>query len=67
MRLIDAKMVNWEGSRWVSLSVTDAVKRIVQRGRRNGGFEVQVRDMAEHTMNANWVIDPTVCTFETGN
>ncbi|KAL4222259.1 Bone morphogenetic protein 2 [Mactra antiquata] len=65
MRLIDAKMVTWEGSRWVSFRVTDAVRRIITRGRRNGGFEVQVRDMEENSIDAKTVIDPTVCSFVT--
>ncbi|XP_045169627.2 uncharacterized protein LOC123532287 [Mercenaria mercenaria] len=62
MRLIDAKMVTWDSARWVSLHVTEAVKRIVTRGRRNGGFEVHVRDMEENILDAKTVIDPTVCT-----
>ena len=65
MRLIDAKMVPWETSRWVSLQVTDAVKRIT-RGRRNAGFEVHVRDMEENVIDAKTVIDPTVCTSVEG-
>jgi hypothetical protein len=66
MRLIDAKMVTWDSARWVSLHVTEAVKRIVTRGRRNGGFEVHVRDMEENILDAKTVIDPTVCTTVTG-
>ncbi|XP_060606089.1 uncharacterized protein LOC132758427 [Ruditapes philippinarum] len=65
MRLIDAKMVTWDSARWVSLHVTEAVKRIVTRGRRNGGFEVHVRDMEENILDAKTVIDPTVCTTVT--
>lgn len=66
MRLIDAKMVTWDSARWVSLHVTEAVKRIVTRGRRNGGFEVHVRDMEENILDARTVIDPTVCSTVTG-
>lgn len=67
MRLIDAKMVTWDSARWVSLHVTDVVRRIMTRGRRNGGFEVHVRDMEEHVLDAKTVIDPTVCSSITGN
>jgi len=66
MRLIDAKMVTWDSARWMTLDVTDAIKRIVTRGRRNGGFEVHVRDTEENVLDAKTVIDPTVCTFRTG-
>jgi len=66
MRLIDAKMVNWDGARWVALQVTEAVKRIMTRGRRNGGFEVHVRDMEETILDAKTVIDPTICTPVSG-
>ena len=66
MRLIDAKMVTWDSARWVSLQVTDAVKRIITRGRRNGGFEVHVRDMEETVLDAKTIIDPTVCSSATG-
>ena len=61
-RLIDAKMVTWEGSRWVTLQVTEAVKRVITRGRRNGGFEVHIRDMDENILNAKQIIDPTICS-----
>lgn len=62
MRLIDAKMVTWDSARWVSLQVTDAVKRNMSRGRRNGGFEVYLLDMEENIVDAKTVIDPTVCS-----
>lgn len=62
MRLIDAKMITWNSARWVSLQVTDAVKRISSRGRRNGGFEVHVEDMEENVMDAKSVIDYTECS-----
>lgn len=62
MRLIDARMVTWDSERWVSLQVTEAVRRIMTRGRRNGGFEVHVRDMEENILDAKTIIDPTICT-----
>ncbi|WAQ94351.1 hypothetical protein MAR_006822 [Mya arenaria] len=65
MRLIDARMVTWDSARWVNLEVTEAVKRVMSRGRRNGGFEVHVRDMEENVLDAKTVIDPTVCSFTT--
>ena len=61
-RLIDAKMVTWEGARWVTFQVTEAVRRIIMRGKRNGGFEVHVRDMEENILDAKSIIDPTVCS-----
>ena len=65
MRLIDAKMVTWDSSRWVTLQVTDAVKRIA-RGRRNAGFEVQIKNMDEEVLDTTAILDPTVCTPTTG-
>ena len=61
-RLVDAKMVTWEGARWVTFQVTEAVRRIIMRGRRNGGFEVNVRDSHENILDAKTIIDPTICS-----
>jgi len=65
MRLIDAKMVTWDSSRWVTLQVTDAVRRIA-RGKRNAGFEVQIKNMDEEVLDAKSILDPTVCSATTG-
>ncbi|XP_052248602.1 uncharacterized protein LOC127856435 [Dreissena polymorpha] len=65
MRLIDAKMVTWDSARWVNLQVTEAISRVLTRGRKNGGFEVHVRDMEENVLDAKTIIDPTVCSMST--
>ena len=50
----------------MTLQVTEAVKRIITRGRRNGGFEVHIRDMEENILDAKQIIHPTVCSTITG-
>lgn len=62
MRLIDVKMISWDSARWVSLQVTDAVKRISSREQRNSGFEVHIQDIKENVLEAKSVIDPIVCS-----
>lgn len=61
-RLVDARIVTWNGPRWTTFSVTEAVRRIIMSDRRIGGFEVIVRDSEENIIDANAVIDPTECT-----
>ena len=49
---------------WVSRGAR--VRLVYGRRRKNGGFEVHVRDMEENVLDAKTIIDPTVCSMSTG-
>ncbi|KAK3600311.1 hypothetical protein CHS0354_017488 [Potamilus streckersoni] len=61
-RILDVKLVTWDGDRWVRLSVKDAIKDVVM-GKRNCGFEVQVRNLNEEEMDAKKIFNPIECSI----
>ncbi|KAL3832070.1 hypothetical protein ACJMK2_023748 [Sinanodonta woodiana] len=60
-RILDVRLVTWDGDRSVRLSVKDAIKDVVM-GKRNCGFEVQVRNTNEEEMDARRIFNPIECT-----
>ncbi|KAK6165827.1 hypothetical protein SNE40_022664 [Patella caerulea] len=60
-RLIDAKMVNWEGASWVVLNVKDAVSEWITGSRENYGLAVAVKDENENEVNASMLFEQIDC------
>ncbi|KAL5007438.1 hypothetical protein ScPMuIL_016244 [Solemya velum] len=60
-RIIDVKMVTWEGNSWATFTVTQAAQDWVFGNVRNVGLEVVVKDTNENIINANEIFDPLDC------